>query len=141
MKKAIAMYFVGVFIFLFVSGSFAQEVPGGESGGQPDGEVSSQPSPVSFKRNNGNGTCRGEAQIRLAFEKMPKFVPVIEEIRYQGRRLEVAFGDIDASQLAKKGYVSYCIISGNIPPAGKLSIKLRYMKTNQTFWMDENKNK
>jgi hypothetical protein len=34
--------------------------------------------------------------------------------------------------------VSYCILSGNIPPAGKIAIKFHYYQTNQTFWMNLN---
>jgi hypothetical protein len=66
-------------------------------------------------------------------------MPTIEQIRYGGVTLPVDFGIIDASQLRKKRYVSYCIMSGNIPPASKLELKFHYEKTNQTFWMTESK--
>ena len=127
-----------LFISLFSSNTFAQPVPGDSGDGGPNGEVPSQPSPVSFKRNNGNGTCGSEAQIRVAFNLLPDYLPAIEEIKYEGRTIPVVFGDIDASQLAKKGYVSYCILSGNIPPAIKLAIKFHYLGSNQTFWLNLN---
>jgi isopentenyl phosphate kinase len=79
-----------------------------------------------------------EAQIRVAFDKKPDWFPFIEEIKYEGHSIPVVFGDIDASQLARKGYVSYCILSGNLPAAGKIAIKFHYYKTNQTFWMNLN---
>lgn len=137
-KKLFPITVFVLFISLFSLNSFAQPAPGGSGSGGVDGEVSSQPSPVSFKRNNGNGTCGGEAQIRVAFDKKPDWFPVMEEIKYEGRTIPVVFGDIDASQLAKKGYVSYCILSGNIPPAGKIAIKFHYYQTNQAFWMNLN---
>jgi hypothetical protein len=127
-----------LFISLFSSNTFAQPAPGDSGDGGPDGVGSTQPSPVSFKRNNGNGTCGGEAQIRVAFNLLPDYLPVMEEIKYEGRTIPVVFGDIDASQLVKKGYVSYCILSGNIPPAIKLAIKFHYLGSNQTFWLNLN---
>ena len=139
MKKK--LFPIAVFVLIisfFSSNSFAQSAPGDSGGGGVDGEVPSQPSPLSFKRNNGNGTCGGEAQIRVAFDLKPDYFPVIEEIKYEGHTIPVVVGDIDASQLAKKGYVSYCILSGNIPPAGKLAIKFHYLGSNQTFWMNLN---
>jgi len=130
-----------LFISLFSSGTFAQADPGGSATGGPDGEVSSQPSPVSFKRNNGNGTCGGQAEIRVAFNLIPDFMPTIEEIRSGQRSVEgVVIDNIDASDLAKKGYVSYCISSTNILPAVKLWIKFHYVQTNQTFWLAESFN-
>lgn len=137
-KTSILIVAFVLFISLFSSGSFAQTVPGGGADGEGNGQESSQPSPVSFKRNNGNGTCGGDAQIRVAFDRLPDYVPVIDEIQYEGHTIPVVIGDIDASELAKKGYVSYCIISGNIPPAGKIAIKFRYYQLNHTFWMNLN---
>jgi hypothetical protein len=138
MKKKLIPILVFVLFISFSSHGFAQAAPGDSGNGGADGVGSTQPSPVSFKRNNGNGTCGGEAQIRVAFDLKPDYLPVMEEIKYEGCTLPVVFGDIDASQLAKKGYVSYCILSGNIPPAGKIAIKFHYYQTNQTFWMNLN---
>jgi hypothetical protein len=137
-KKLFPIAVFVLFISLFSLNSFGQSAPGDSGSGGVDGEVPSQPSPVSFKRNNGNGTCGGEAQIRVAFDKKPDWFPFIEEIKYEGHSIPVVFGDIDASQLARKGYVSYCILSGNLPAAGKIAIKFHYYKTNQTFWMNLN---
>lgn len=125
------------FISLFSSPAFAQDDSGGSSGSGPDGHPVSQPSPVSFKRNNGNGTCRAEAEIRVAFNLFPDYSPTIQEIRYEGKSIPVYIDPIDPSQLAKKGYVSYCICNTNIPPAKKLAIKFTYIGSNQTFWLME----
>jgi hypothetical protein len=127
-----------LFISLLSLNSLAQNISKGAAAGEPDGEVSFQPAPESFKRNNGNSTCGGQAVIRVAFPLIPDFWPVIEELKAGERRVEgVIIDNIDASELASKGYVSYCIHSPNIPPAAKLSIKFHYLQTNQAFWMEE----
>jgi hypothetical protein len=138
MKKKLFQIAGILFISFFSVTTFAQSDSGGAAG-CADGGVPSQPSPVSFRRNNGDGTCGGQAQIRVAFDLKPLYLPVIEEIKYEGQTIPgIVYGEIDSSQLAKKGYVSYCILSGNIPPAGKLAIKFHYLQTNQTFWMNLN---
>src|SRR5438105_4901763 len=121
MKKR--FFIVLFFSSLISSASFAQ----------PDGDVPSQPSPTSFKRNNGDGTCGGQAEIRVSFDLVPEWFPAIEEIRSDATAVTgIVINNIDASQLAKKGYVSYCISTANVIPAGKLWIKFHYLQTNQT---------
>jgi hypothetical protein len=137
-KRLFSTAVLALFISLFCSDSFAQPDPGGSAGGEPDGHPISQPSPISFKRNNGNGTCRGEAEIRVAFNLIPDYMPALEEIKYQGNSIGFVLGNIDTSQVAKKGYASYCIMSGNLPPAKKLALKFHYTRSNQTFWLVEN---
>ena len=125
-------------IFIISSVSFTtygQSAPG-DSG---DGSGSGDPSlvlPSSFKRNNGNGTCGGEAEIRVCFSVLPVHLPVITEIKYEGGSIKgLVFSEVDASKFARKGYVSYCIQSANIPPAHTLSIRFHYENSNQDFWI------
>ena len=133
-KKLIPIAVFVLFISLFSSNSFAQADPGGSGSG--GGTI--DPSPVSFKRNNGNGTCGGEAEIRVSFSELPEYLPIIAEIKYEGNPITgVVTGDIDPSQFATKGYVSYCIISANIFPAVKLSIRFHYEESGQDFWITE----
>lgn len=118
------------------SNTFAQPAPGDWGDGGPNGEPKSQPSPTYFKRNNGNGTCGREAEIRVSFTLIPDYFPTIREIMYAGNRINVDINPIDASALLKKGYVSYCV-SSDIPPACKLSLTFNYQGSNQTFLLTE----
>ncbi|MDB5222368.1 MAG: hypothetical protein JWN83_1035 [Chitinophagaceae bacterium] len=140
-KRSFPIAVLVCFIALFSSNTFAQTAPGDWGDGGQVGEVPSQPSPVSFKRNNGNDICGAEAEIRVAFAILPNYFPAIEEIRSEARAVTgIVISNIDASQLVKKGYVSYCISSVNIIPAGKLWIKFHYTQTNQIFWLTESLN-
>jgi hypothetical protein len=136
-KKSIPIAVFVLFISLFCFKTFAQSDPGGSAGGGI-----SQPSPVSFKRNNGNGTCGGVAEIRVSFSAIPDYLPTIEEIRIDGARGAIAFviDNMDMSPLAQKGYASYCISSGNILPAVKLWIRFHYENSGQDFWVTESLN-
>lgn len=139
-KRSFSIAAFVLFISLFSSAAFAQDDSGGSSGGSdggPDGHPISQPSPVSFKRNNGNGTCGGQAEIRVAFNLIPDYSPTMQEIMYEGRRIPVNIHPVDPSLLIKKGYVSYCVSNTNVPPAKKLAIKFTYIGSNQTFWLME----
>lgn len=138
MKKKLSIAAV-LFLSFFSVATFAQDVPGDWGSGGPDGHPKSQPSPVAFKRNNGNGTCGREAEIRLYFKAKPDYMPTIQGILYEGNRINCDINPIDTSLLAKKGYVSYCIGNTNLPPACKLALILNYYQSNQTFLMEENK--
>lgn len=135
-KRSFPTIVLVLFISLFSSHAFAQPAPGDWGDGGPDGEPKSQPSPTYFKRNNGNGTCGREAEIRVAFNLIPDYFPTIREIMYAGYRINVDINPIDALALAKKGYVSYCVGS-DIPPACKLSLTFNYHGSNQTFLLME----
>ena len=126
-----------LFLCFFSVTTFAQEDAGGSAGGGADVHPVSQPSPVFFKRNNGNGTCGGEAQVRLYFKAKPDYLPTMQAVMYEGSVIQVNINPIDTSMLSKKGYVSYCIRNTNIPPAVKLTLKFNYYQSNQTFLLEE----
>src|SRR5437763_1211653 len=46
-----------------------------------------QPCPISFKRNNGNGTCGASGQIRVSFHDNPVAPPTLDSIYYNGSRI------------------------------------------------------
>lgn len=96
--------------------------------------------PVSVKRVNGKGTCGTAAEIRVYFDALPEPLPTIEQIRSEQRDINgLVIVDIDTSGFSKKGYISYCIISSDIIPVHKLSIRFHY----ETFdyWITEISNK
>jgi len=77
--------------------------------------------PDYFKRNNGNGTCGSEAEIRMYFATCPATAPIIDSIRANGVIANVTVSAPDGSKCASKGYISYCV-SGDLPPAGSLTV-------------------
>ncbi len=77
--------------------------------------------PDYFKRNNGNGTCGSEAEIRMYFAVCPASAPAIDSIHANGVKANVTVGAPDDSKCASKGYISYCV-SGDLPPAGTLVV-------------------
>ena len=120
---------------------FAQRDSGGSSdgglGSESGGTFNSgtqescitQPNPTSFKRNNGQGTCGGDAQIRLSFSQQPTIAPTIIGLYHSdGTPVTNVFLPIqgDMTNLAKKGYISYCIMGSNIAPAKKLIAVFHY---------------
>lgn len=115
--------------FILSSKSFSQD-----AGGSASGYANSQPCPVSFKRNNGNGTCGGDAQIRLNFNEAPQFAPTLVAVYYNGAAVTGIILPIegDLSNFAAKGYISYCLSGSNIPPAKKLVLHFRYPGTGQS---------
>ena len=133
MKKKLISLTVIVLSICFVSASsFAQTAPGDSGGGTPppDGggttgtSVPAQPLGYHFTRNNGDGTCGGEAQIRLYYTTAPTVAPVLTQIYYQGQPLYTNLMPItgNLSTYATKGYVSFCLPTSNIPPAIKLTL-------------------
>ena len=131
MKKTILSFTVVLFMTLFSSHVFAQPAPGddGSGGTPPDGggtgsTVPAQPLGYHFTRNNGDGTCGGEAQIRLYYTTKPTVAPVLTQIYYQGSPLYTNFLPVtgNIADYATKGYVSFCLPTSNIPPAIKLTL-------------------
>src|ERR1043165_7346577 len=81
MKQIISFCAIALSIFIFSGTSYAQG--GRDAGGSSNGDFS-QPCPVSFKRNNGNGNgvCGGDSQIRVAFSELPTVTPQLTAIYY-----------------------------------------------------------
>ena len=77
--------------------------------------------PDYFKRNNGNGTCGSQAEVRMYFAVCPATAPAIDSIHANGVKVNVSVGAPDASKCASKGYISYCV-TGDLPPAGSLVV-------------------
>ena len=142
MKKVLLSFTAVLFMSLFSANLFAQDVPGGESGGgggtPPDGSgtggtVASQPLGYHFTRNNGDGTCGDKAQIRLYYTTAPTVAPVLTQIYYQEAPLFANFAPVtgNIADFATKGYVSFCLSTTNIPPAIKLTLTYKPGGTNQ----------
>ena len=129
MKKQIFTLSIVTFLLILSSNKiFAQRDAGGSAGGTPP-----QPCPTQFTRNNGDGTCGGQAQIRLYFTTPPLFAPTLENILFNGEPLLTNGYPItgNIADLATKGYISYCLPMSNIPPAIKLTTIWRYDGTGQ----------
>lgn len=127
MKKIILAIFL--LTGFFSNNLFAQR----DAGGSSDGSGAIQPCATSFVRNNGNGTCDGQAQIRLYFTQAPIYAPTLENIIYNGEPLLTNGMPItgNISDLATLGYVSYCLPTSNIPAAVKLTLVLKYNSSAQ----------
>jgi hypothetical protein len=78
----------------------------------------------SFKVNNGNGTCGAAGQLRLSFPGgCPDIMPVIDSVYTNGVKNNVTFATPDNSKCGgNNGYISYCVTSGNMPPADAWTI-------------------
>ena len=138
--KLLTFAFLLISFCIFSTTTFAQIAPGDAgSGGVPP--ILACPD-VSFKRNNGNGTCWGYVQIRVTFPDQFETgftPPTISDITYQGITVKFLLGHdaIEGVPTYKgQGYVSYCLggpqFPGlskeyfNIPPANKLVITFCY---------------
>lgn len=99
-----------------------------DAGGSGDGSGGSQPCPTSFTRNNGDGSCGGEAQIRLYYTTPPTVAPTLHTILYNGEPLYTNGMPVEGNleDYATKGYVSFCLPASNIPPAIKLTLEITY---------------
>ena len=81
--------------------------------------ISSAQSPTCasyFKRNNGNGTCP-DGQLRLYFADCPAVSPIIDSVYTNDGKSLIVFSEPDVSKCATQGFISYCVIGGNMPPA------------------------
>lgn len=115
----------------FCAVSVAQDDSGGSAGsgsgsGAEGGNTASasQPNAIHFTRNNGDGTCGGQAQIRMFYTTTPTVSPVLTQIYYNGDPLYTNFTAVSGSlsNYATNGYVSFCLPTSNIPPAIKLTL-------------------
>lgn len=125
----------------FCNKTFAQRDAGGSTGG-----FVTQPCPISFKRNNGNGfgVCGGDAQIRVTFSELPTVAPKLIEILYVNKstgeetNITSVMLPVEGDFISKTHpYVSYCLNGSlppqnngnpqaNIPPAIKLVLVFKY---------------
>ena len=79
--------------------------------------------PSSFKRNNGNGTCGSLGELRLYFPLAPENYPIIDSVLIEGVKSCATFNSPNGSHLGgNNGYISYCVSSGNMPPANVWTI-------------------
>ena len=131
MKKRLLTFAVLVLSLCITSTSFAQDDSGGSAGTgggtPPDGggtTDTAQPTAVHFTRNNGDGTCGGQAQIRMYYSTAPTVAPVLTQIYYNNAPLYSNFTAVTAniSNYATTGYASFCLSTSNIPPAIKLTL-------------------
>ena len=125
MKKLLPICLVILFTTLFSNTTYAQR----DAGGSSDGSCITQPTPVSFKRNNGEGTCGNNAEIRLKFNQSPTEAPVLIGLMYDdGTTVSNVLLPVtgNLSELAHKGYITYCLMGGNISPAKKLIAIFHY---------------
>ena len=78
----------------------------------------------NFRVNNGNGTCGGAGQLKLFFANgCPANTPFIDSVYTNGVKNNVTFSAPDISNCGgNNGYISYCIMSGNVPPANVWTI-------------------
>ena len=82
---------------------------------------------TSFKVNNGNGTCAALGQLRVTFPGgCPAEVPQIDSVYVNSVKSNVTFALPDISKCGvNNGYISYCVNSGNMPPANAWTIFFR----------------
>lgn len=139
-KTPLQLSILFVSIIALSTTSFAQEVPGGAGDGssiessETSANGSAQPLGIHFTRNNGDGTCGGQAQIRLHYNSAPTVSPLLTEIIYQGEPLYTNYVPIkgDIVNFASKGYVSFCLPTSNIPPAVKLTLTYKPSESSQS---------
>jgi len=81
--------------------------------------------PSFFKRNNGNGTCGSQSEIRLYFPICTGNAPLIDSVYANNVKARLTIFSPDASKCAVKGYVSYCF-NGNIPTVSALTLFFNY---------------
>lgn len=129
-KLTLSFGLVFLTILIFPGQIFAQR----DAGGSADGTTAApQPCPTAFARNNGDGTCGGQSEIRLYFTQAPVYAPTLENIYYNGESLLTNGFPVNGNiaDLAVKGYISYCLATTNIPPAIKLTVVFRYINSTQ----------
>ena len=119
-------------ICIGATNTYAQDDSGGAagstgpivSGGTTATTATAQPLAVHFTRNNGDGTCGGQAQIRFYYTVAPTVAPVLTQIYYQDQPLYTNLLPVtgNITGFASKGYISFCLPTANIPPALKLTL-------------------
>ncbi len=126
MKKFITL---STALILLTITSFSQAVPG---------DNTDCPTIFDIKRNNGGnfpqgqGTCGGDAEIRLYVKACPTVPPILDSIYYEGKKIEgITFGKANTENCSKpNSYLSYCVFGSNIPPAKKLTFFFTFKSAN-----------
>lgn len=109
---------------LFSTETFSQIAPGDSNDGITG---TTQPCGTFFKRNNGDGTCGGDAEIRLSFSQQPDYAPTLVAIWYDGQQANDVILPVEGDMSSlDKGYISYCLQGSNIPAAKKLTLQFHY---------------
>ena len=88
--------------------------------------------PTSFKRNNGNGTC-SQGELQLNYTTCPTNAQIIDAVYVNGVLSPVTFAAPNTTTCASKGYVSYCVTSGNMPPINTWAIYFTDAVTNVKY--------
>ena len=116
-------------------------------GGGATGVIPQEPRPTGFKRNNGNGTCGGSAQIRVTLDTCPSYAPTLEAVYQPTSATDLGpaltgftMGSGDMAPCSNNNkYISFCIYgaggasSGNLPPANTLVLQFFYPTTGQVI--------
>jgi hypothetical protein len=87
--------------------------------------------PTYFKRNNGNGTCGMESEIKMYFATCPDIFAQIDSIYVSGAKANLTIASPDGSKCGSKGYVSYCF-NGNLPPAAGINVFFTFSTPGKT---------
>ncbi len=77
--------------------------------------------PDYFRRNNGNGACAA-GQLKLYYTTCPASIPIIDSVYTNGAKANITFAAPDASKCSQLGYIGYCVVGGNMPPASNWKI-------------------
>lgn len=77
--------------------------------------------PRFYKRNNGNGGGCTNGKLTLLYDSCPSVSNLIDSVLINGVRYDVQFGAPSACS-GQQNEVSYCILSGNMPPTGTWKI-------------------
>ena len=77
--------------------------------------------PSYFRRNNGNGAC-ADGQLKLYYTTCPETAAIIDSVYTDGIKANVNFASPDASKCGSQGYIAYCVVGGNMPPAATWKI-------------------
>jgi hypothetical protein len=77
--------------------------------------------PDYFRRNNGNGAC-SDGQLKLYYTTCPPSIPIIDSVYSNGVKTNITFASPDASKCSSQGFIGYCVVGGNMPPASTWAI-------------------
>ncbi len=90
-----------------------------------------QQCPTFFRRNNGNGTCGMESEIKMYFATCPVTAPLVDSVYVNGVKQNLVISSPNTSKCASSGYISYCF-NGNLPPVSGIQVFFNYGTVNGT---------